>query len=149
MNAPLALCAVLTLCLAVPAQAAMYKWVDKDGSVVYSETPPPDGTDAITLTLQPPPDVPENPAENTAPLGQSASDGSNDTSAGINEENERVRQRFEEARRHNCETARQNLQTYRTAARIRTPDNQVVNLDEATRAARIQQAERDIATYCK
>jgi glutaredoxin len=35
----LALCALL--CAALPAQAQMYKWVDKDGRTVYSDQPPP------------------------------------------------------------------------------------------------------------
>jgi hypothetical protein len=31
----------LALCLALPASAQMYKWVDSDGKVQYSDTPPP------------------------------------------------------------------------------------------------------------
>ena len=37
---------VLTLALllaALPASAVMYKWVDQDGKVHYSDQPPPDG----------------------------------------------------------------------------------------------------------
>ena len=29
------------LCIALPAQAQMYKWVDKEGRTVYSDQPPP------------------------------------------------------------------------------------------------------------
>lgn len=35
----MALC--LTLCLALPASAQMYKWVDANGKVQYSDKPPP------------------------------------------------------------------------------------------------------------
>ena len=31
----------LTLCLALPASAQMYKWVDSNGKVQYSDKPPP------------------------------------------------------------------------------------------------------------
>jgi len=32
---------VLALCVALPASAQMYKWVDSDGKVQYSDKPPP------------------------------------------------------------------------------------------------------------
>src|SRR5450756_2004480 len=31
----------LALCVALPASAQMYKWVDSDGKVQYSDKPPP------------------------------------------------------------------------------------------------------------
>ncbi|MGE0080380.1 MAG: DUF4124 domain-containing protein [Thiohalomonadaceae bacterium] len=147
MNAPLALCAALTLCLALPAQAAMYKWVDKDGSVVYSETPPPDASNVTTIA--PPPLPPSPPPPREAPAEASPGQPVGDTPAGSDGQRDRARQQVEETLRKNCEIARQNLQIYRTANRILTADDNVVDLDETTRAARIMEAERDIATFCK
>lgn len=37
----LAIAIWLMLCLALPASAQMYKWVDANGKVQYSDTPPP------------------------------------------------------------------------------------------------------------
>lgn len=141
MNARLLACMALTLLLAAPAQAAMYKWVDKDGSVVYSEMPPSDASKAQTIAPPPPP-----PAE--AP-GDPAGDPAGKEPSAISDRNEEARRQFEETRRKNCEIAKENLQTYRTAARVLTADKKTVELDTGTRAARIEQAEQDIATYCK
>lgn len=142
MNAPLAACAALILLLGLPAQAAMYKWVDKDGGVVYSEMPPPDAGSATMIAPPPPP--PDTRAGDDSAPGQA---GTNKPT-GINEQSEQARLKFEALRRKNCEIAKENLHTYRTAARLRTTDGTVVELDAATRAARIAQAEKDIATYC-
>ena len=49
------------LCLcALPAGAALYKWVDANGRVVYSDQPPPASANVKTETLHSPP-PPSNP----------------------------------------------------------------------------------------
>lgn len=47
--------AVVTGMLASNVQAAVYKWVDKDGVTHYSQSPPPAGTEGQTIA--PPPTV--------------------------------------------------------------------------------------------
>lgn len=47
--------AVITCMLAFNVQAAMYKWVDKDGITHYSQEPPPPGIQGKTIA--PPPEV--------------------------------------------------------------------------------------------
>lgn len=49
------------LVLALPAAAAMYKWVDEKGITHYSESPPPEGTQAKKL------DLPDTSAPNAPP----------------------------------------------------------------------------------
>ena len=50
----------LLLCLLVPsAFAGLYKWVDTDGNIHYTDTPPPQGAEEVTL----PPNVTYTPAE--------------------------------------------------------------------------------------
>jgi hypothetical protein len=41
----------LTLCAALPASAQMYKWVDSDGKVQYSDKPPPSNIKAEKLRV--------------------------------------------------------------------------------------------------
>ena len=53
MNARILLASLLAL--ALPAAAAMYKWVDEKGVTHYSETPPPEGTQSKKLDLAPTP----------------------------------------------------------------------------------------------
>jgi hypothetical protein len=46
---------VVTLCAAMPASAALYKWTDANGVVVYSDQPPPGNVKVETLAGPPPP----------------------------------------------------------------------------------------------
>ena len=50
----LLLVACATLCAALPAAAALYKWVDENGRVVYGDTPPP-GAKAERISVSTPP----------------------------------------------------------------------------------------------
>lgn len=50
----------LALCLALPASAQMYKWVDSDGRVQYSDKPPP--SNIKTEKLRAPAPAPSAPA---------------------------------------------------------------------------------------
>lgn len=47
--------AFVTLCAAVPAGAALYKWTDANGRVVYSDQPPPGDVKVDTIASPPPP----------------------------------------------------------------------------------------------
>jgi hypothetical protein len=47
--------AVACLVLAAPAAAALYKWTDANGRVVYSDQPPPANIKAEQLNATPPP----------------------------------------------------------------------------------------------
>jgi hypothetical protein len=50
-----ALAAVLLLAASVGADAALYKWTDANGRVVYSDQPPPGNAKVETLSGPPPP----------------------------------------------------------------------------------------------
>ena len=50
----------LALCVALPASAQMYKWVDANGKVQYSDKPPP--SNIKTEKLRAPPPAPSAPA---------------------------------------------------------------------------------------
>jgi len=47
--------AIACALLAAPALATMYKWVDKDGKVVYSDQPPPANVKSEVIKPPPPP----------------------------------------------------------------------------------------------
>lgn len=47
--------AFAALCAAVPASAALYKWTDANGRVVYSDQPPPGDVKVDTIASPPPP----------------------------------------------------------------------------------------------
>ncbi|MBM2830851.1 MAG: hypothetical protein HW411_1641, partial [Gammaproteobacteria bacterium] len=46
---------ILFFLLSMNCFAAMYKWVDADGNVHYTQSPPPEGVESATI--KPPPEV--------------------------------------------------------------------------------------------
>jgi len=54
----------LALCVALPASAQMYKWVDSNGKIHYSDKPPPSGVKSKTLREAP--SAPSSPSAGTA-----------------------------------------------------------------------------------
>jgi hypothetical protein len=52
----------LVLCLALPASAQMYKWVDANGKVQYSDKPPPSNIKTEKLRAPPPAPAASAPA---------------------------------------------------------------------------------------
>lgn len=130
----------LGLSIAGHAVAGMYKWVDEQGAVHYSQTPPPDRT-AQELAPPPPPPKPVEPeagadATDTAP-GESAPEGRPQEA-----ENAR-KMRFQQ----NCTAARKNLQLYQTARRI-MDGGQLVILTDEEKTKRIEKAKEQIERYC-
>ncbi len=54
---------VVTLCVALPTWAALYKWTDSNGVVVYSDQPPPGNVKVETIAGPPPPANPNAPKD--------------------------------------------------------------------------------------
>jgi len=52
----------LALCVALPASAQTYKWVDSNGKVQYSDKPPPSNVKTEKLRAPPPAPAPSAPA---------------------------------------------------------------------------------------
>lgn len=126
----------LALLLGQPVHAGkLYKWVDETGHVHYSQTPPTRGN--ATEVQIPKSALTPATADNTA-----AEPGQAEAAAADPLEQMR------EARLKNCEIARQNLSTYQTSQQIQQADGTVITLDDATRAAKIAEAQAYIAEFC-
>lgn len=65
----------LALCVALPASAQMYKWVDANGKVQYSDKPPPGNIKTEKLRPPPPAPTPSAPAAGAAGTGGAAGVG--------------------------------------------------------------------------
>jgi len=65
----------LALCVALPASAQMYKWVDANGKVQYSDKPPPSNIKTEKLRPPPPAPTPSAPAAGAAGTGGAAGAG--------------------------------------------------------------------------
>ncbi|HXS52459.1 MAG TPA: DUF4124 domain-containing protein [Usitatibacter sp.] len=142
--------AALAALYAIPAAAAIYKWVDKDGTTHYTETPPPQGTDARELPIAETPaaSAPQQPAAEggdakaAVPASKNA-DGSAHESA--DEE-----KRAADLRKTYCSLAKRNVTV------LDSPDPVVelntqgepMTLTEEQRSAALADAKRRVQTYC-
>lgn len=117
-----AACLVL---ITVSAQAALYKYTDEEGNVVYSQSPPESGEAKEIKPPPPPPEPPENEEE-------------------LSPEQQKIREQF----KTNCENAKNNLEIYTNTKEILV-DGKIIVLSEEERTKRIKDAKSNIETFCK
>jgi len=150
----------LMLAAAAGASAQLYRWVDKDGKVRYSDTPP---TGVKATTLRP-------PSGSTAPAPAPGSDAAaKDAKKGPltpaeQEADYRKRQmeaqkardkdaqasRDALAKQDNCARARESLASLESGQRItRTAaDGERYYIDDAQRAAEVDKARQSVGSWC-
>jgi flagellar motility protein MotE (MotC chaperone) len=149
------------------AGAQMYKWVDKDGKVRYSDTPPPAGVK--TSTVKAPPAAPAAAAAPAAKDGKDAKDAKGAKKGPLTpaEQEQEYRKRRAEAdkaaekaaadqkelatKKADCERAREYLRTLESGQRVTRTNAQGerVFLDESQVAAEAASARQAAQTACK
>lgn len=119
------------------ASAGLYKWVDDEGNVHYSQKRP---QDQKYKRLKPPSPTPED----TKPLYQSTSNKTktSDVVATETAKNEKIRA-------DNCAAAKKNLNSYTLYRRIKDKDGNVSYVDDKVRAQNIEKAKNAIAEFCQ
>lgn len=132
---------LLALLAAGTAQAKMYKWVDEQGNIHYSqERPPQAGVEEIK---PPPPPADAPPARRQDAAEQTGSGGPGPTGDAEGDDLQA------KVYKKNCEIARKNLDIYTQHSRVLNAQGEVEELDEETRQARIREARENIKKYCK
>ena len=138
-----------TLCAALPVQAAqLYKWVDEQGNVTYSEHKPPD-REAETIRLRGATLDSSGAQEKLDQLNERAEAQQKDrefaknSATASSERNERMAS--------NCKIARENMRILRTTSRIQDKgaDGESYFLDEAAIQAKLAQTQSQIDNNCK
>lgn len=129
-----------------PAQAQIYKWVDKDGNTVYSQTPPESGNYQSI-------DAPSAPPASAATNDTAGSSTDNTIQQGAEEakknaEVEKLSQENQAVREQNCKAAKQNLQTFQIYRRIKQADGTVVRLSDEERQKKIDEMKQAIKDFC-
>ena len=71
----LSVAVLLALCMALPASAQMYKWVDANGKVQYSDKPPPSNIKTEKLRAPPPGPTSSAPAAGASGAGGAPGSG--------------------------------------------------------------------------
>jgi hypothetical protein len=132
------------------AAPGMYKWVDEDGEVVYSQFPPPDGREARTMKPPPPPAV--SPAQAQQHLDQQMqrfADGREDRELAAQKSAEQEQKAG--IARQRCETARRNLTGLEGRARqlFKTADGEYRRLTDEERQRKKAELQKVIAEDCR
>ena len=119
------------------ASAGLYKWVDDEGNVHYSQKRP---SNKQFKRIKPPAPAPDN-AKSLYQLDNSA----NKSDKTIQKETDKNTK----LRTENCEQAKKNLSAYQVSRRVRNDKGEVIRLDDKTRESQIKNAKLHITEYCK
>lgn len=123
------------------AEAAMYKWTDKQGNVHYTQEPPLEG-DAKEIA------GPSRVAPPAANKGNPKRSGAADD-AKTAENKPPLTPEQQEIYNRNCEAARGNLELYKAARRVQQPDGEIVDMNDETRQQKMQAAEEQVKRFCQ
>ncbi|HSG77841.1 MAG TPA: DUF4124 domain-containing protein [Burkholderiales bacterium] len=154
------------LAFAASAFAQMYRWVDKDGRVHYTATPPPAGVKARTLRAPvTPPPAADDAARDDAAKDAGAKDARKGPLTPAEQEQEFRKRQLEaqkarekqemaakeaETKRENCARAREALATFDSGQRISRTNAQGERyyLDDDARARETEAARRAVQDWC-
>jgi hypothetical protein len=140
----------IVLLAALPgiATAAIYKWVDENGQVQYTETPPPGGIEASEMKPPPEPADQEGTIEREQKLEKALDErrGSRDASAKkAAEDADYNRQKAER-----CEAARRRLeQAERPLTNFVEADGTQRRATEEERLEQIKQSQEQVKKFCE
>ena len=116
--------------------AGLYKWVDNEGNVHYSQKRP---RDKQYKKIKAPAPAPED----SKPLYKSTTKQNKSTGTATKEA-----KKNEKLRAENCANAKKRLNGYQVYRRMQDEDGNVKVLDDNERAKKIQQAKQAINDFC-
>jgi hypothetical protein len=142
---------LVLLGLPLAATAEMYRWVDANGQVHYSDSPPPAGAKSPKTIDMP------SPAPAAAPAkGKTWQEKDLEFRQRQQAETEAQAKKEKEAadakqKKENCEAARRNLQTLESGQRVATTNAQGERefMDDGARQKAIAEARRAVDSWCK
>ena len=111
--------AVLLSLLSLTLHAELYQWVDEEGNVQYSQTPPPEGTEATVVSPSP---VQTISAPEPAPQTKPNSDTELPPSAAENTPEEPAQKNAQDALTASCQEAEKQLQLLQSGDELMIPD---------------------------
>lgn len=148
------LCAVFLL--AAPAQAQLYKWVDSNGRVQYSDRKPPDGRQQAQEVRGTVSSIGSQPAgAGTSSGGKSAAELDSEFQKRRQEQAEAQKKQQQAAteqkqKSENCDAARRNLTALQSGQRIARFDQQGerIYLEDADRAREVERSREQVQANC-
>lgn len=144
---------LLSLALSSAVCAEMYRWVDSQGRVHYSDEPPPAGAKSSKTVTPPPPSY--SPAGEAAkPKTWQEKDMEFRQRQSTQAEAQAKKEKAEadaKQKKQNCEIARKQLQILESGQRVSDVNaaGEREYLDDAARQKAIEDARRTVDTWCK
>lgn len=127
---------VTMILFATSASAGLYKWVDEDGNVHYSQKRPIDKKFKSIKAPPPPPQDAKSPYQSIAPQNKPSGTVTAETDKNI------------KIRAENCERAKEKLKNFQIYRRVKDEDGNIKEIDEKMRSAQIQDANKAISDFC-
>lgn len=169
------LCVCLVIALPIFAHAEIYKWKEKNGTVRYSDTPPPStsikvdriGNTGKDTLVKPRPSTDEAedvaqpvsnqnkalPKEIKDPVIDPEVEAARERAkkAEFDKKNNQAKAEEEKVNQQNCQSAKANYQNYSQGGRISTVDEKGERkfLTDQDLAAGKEKAQAEISKYCK
>ncbi len=126
----------IMMIFASSASAGLYKWVDNEGNVHYSQKRP---VNQQFKRLKAPPPAPDNAKPLYKPGTPATESGK--TAAAETAKNKEIRAK-------NCAQAKKSLSNFQIHRRMRDKDGNVTTIDDNVRAKNIKDAQNAISNYC-
>lgn len=123
----------LALCLALPATAQMYKWVDSSGQVHYSDKPPPGNTKTETLR------APAQPASTPAASTGAQKDKAKTGPKSLAEQEQAFRKRQTDEGKAEKEQTQKDAEAHERVENCKRAKAALANLELGGRQARIDE----------
>ncbi|MCU7816706.1 MAG: DUF4124 domain-containing protein [Candidatus Thiodiazotropha sp. (ex Rostrolucina anterorostrata)] len=138
----------LIVLFSTAASAEIYRWVNEDGVVIFSQTPPP-GAKAETVKIRNSSPSSANDSEDRLKkLHQRLADSEEDR--GLKKAKQKEQAEDKARNKQNCNAARKNLEQLTALAnRLYKVGDEYLRLTEEDRQKRMQQARDQIKEHCK
>jgi hypothetical protein len=127
----------IIMIFASSASAGLYKWVDDEGNVHYSQKRP---TNQQFKKLKAPPPAPENSKPLYQPLKQKTKA---DELIGVETA------KIKKIRETHCATAKKNVKNYKVFRRFRDKDGKLTVLNDEQSAQKVEEAKKMVNEFCQ
>ena len=143
---------VLLFAFSIVAHGELYKWVDNNGNTQYTDQPPPPGAAKSEKRLKIK-SAPAQPTSDEINAPESLAEKEYDFKKRLNtKEQEEAKQQAEtKENKEKCIQARSKLKIYQEAPKLIVSDGAggVIRADDVARQKGIDEAQKEIESYCK
>lgn len=141
---------LVLLGLPLAAAAEMYRWVDSNGQVHYSDSPPPAGAKSTRTIVTPPAAPAAAPAKSKTWQEKDLEFRQRQAAEAEAQAKKDKESADAKQKKANCEAARRNLQTLESGQRVATTNAQGERefMDDTARQKAIEEARRAVNSWC-